>query len=116
MQSEYRDRAYLWDILEAARDIIEFIQDLSFDQFAVDKKTRFAVERQLLAIGEAANHVSDSFRKLHPEIPWKQIIGQRNVIAYEYGEVLVERIWFTAKENIPELIENVQKNLPDNEY
>jgi len=48
MQPEYRDRAYLWDILDAARDIIEFIQDLSFDQFAEDKKTLRLKDNYLL--------------------------------------------------------------------
>jgi len=45
MQPEYRDRAYLWNILQAARDVMEFMQGLSFNQFTEDKKTRFAVER-----------------------------------------------------------------------
>ena len=53
MLPENRDAAYLWDILQAARDILGFISGLTFEQFAEDKRTRFAVERQLLAIGEA---------------------------------------------------------------
>jgi uncharacterized protein with HEPN domain len=45
------------------------------------------------------------FRNAHPEIPWRQIIGQRNVLIHEYGEVKQERIWKTVRENIPQLIE-----------
>lgn len=57
MQPETKDAAYLWDMLQAASDILDFTTGVSFEQFSKDKKTRFAVERQLLAIGEAANHV-----------------------------------------------------------
>lgn len=58
-----------------------------------------------MVIGEAANHVSEEFREEHPEIPWIQIIGQRNVLAHEYGEILVERIWLAATKSVPELLE-----------
>lgn len=31
-------------------------------------------------IGDAARHVSEAFRALQPEIPWKSIIAQHNLI------------------------------------
>jgi uncharacterized protein with HEPN domain len=70
------------------------------------------VERQLLVIGEAAAHLSDAYKDDHPELPWKRIIGQRNVLAHEYGEVLVERIWRVVRKNIPFLIESLKKEIP----
>jgi len=113
MQPETKDAAYLWDMLQAARDILDFTSGVSFEQFSEDKKTRFAVERQLLAIGEAANHVSESFQNEHAEIPWQQVVGQRNVLSHEYGEILVERIWLVAKDNIPKLVEVLGKLLAE---
>ena len=115
MQPETKDTAYLWDMLQATRDILYFTVGVSFKQFSKDKKTRFAVERQLLAIGEAANHVSESFQNEHVEIPWRQVVGQRNVLAHEYGEILVERIWLVAKDNIPRLVEALGKLLAERE-
>lgn len=70
MPLENRDLAYLWDMREAAREIVQFVQGMKWAKFENDKVVRYAVERQLLVIGEAANHVSDQFRKEHPEIPW----------------------------------------------
>ena len=113
MQPDKKDLAYLWDMLQAARDIFKFTTAMSFEQFSKDKKTRFAVERQLLAIGEAAIRVSISFQKNYSEIPWRQIVGQRNVLAHEYGEILVERIWLVVKEEIPKLIQALEKLLPE---
>jgi uncharacterized protein with HEPN domain len=48
MRPEDRDRAFLWDMLEAAKDILNFAEGISAETFAADKKVRFAVERQLL--------------------------------------------------------------------
>ena len=72
-----------------------------------------AVERQLLIIGEAAVHISPQIRKKHPEIAWKGLIELRNVIAHEYGETLINRIWVAAKEELPEILEPLNTLLAD---
>lgn len=113
MSPEDRDAAHLWDIIDAARDIISFTDGKSFHDFSNQKILRFAVERQLIVIGEAAKRLSEHFKALHPEIPWGMIIAQRNIIAHEYGEILVERIWHVAKEKLPPLLEQLTGSLPD---
>ncbi|MCX6376399.1 MAG: DUF86 domain-containing protein, partial [Armatimonadetes bacterium] len=80
MQPEDRDAALLWDMREAVREIMEFVQGVSYRDFASDKKLRYAVERELMVVGEAANRISQAFRDRHTEIPWSSIIGQRNVL------------------------------------
>jgi uncharacterized protein with HEPN domain len=104
MQPDKRDAAYLWDMLDAARTVEQLSSGLDFIQYSNDRRTQLAAERSLEIIGEAAGKVSVLFRNAHPEIPWRQIIGQRNVLIHEYGEVKQERIWKVVKENIPQLI------------
>ena len=113
MRPEERDLAYLWDMRQAAREITAFMLGTAYAKFEQDKILRYAVERQLLVIGEAAAHVSREFQEQHPEVPWVQIIGQRNVLAHEYGEILVERIWLTATKSLPDLLENLEKLVPE---
>ena len=105
MQPEQRDAAYLWDMLDAAQMVEQLSEGLNFAQYSNDRRTQLAVERSLEIIGEAAGRVSTSFRNAHPEIPWRQIIGQRNVLIHEYGEIKQERIWKVLRENVPQLIE-----------
>jgi len=103
-RNESHDPAYLWDMLDAAKAILVFVAERTFDDFQTDRMLRNAVERNLEIIGEAANRISDNFQKSHQEIPWKNIIGQRNILIHEYGEVRSERIWVVATERIPELV------------
>lgn len=35
----------------------------------------------------SARSLSEKFRSEHPEVPWKKIIGMRNLITHAYGEV-----------------------------
>jgi len=69
------DKSYLWDIKEACLDILQFTTDIIFSNFEKDKMRRYAVERQLLVIGEAANHLSKEFQQANTHIPWSNIIG-----------------------------------------
>jgi uncharacterized protein with HEPN domain len=102
------EKSYLWDIMDACNDILDFTKNTSFHDFENDKMKRFAVERQLLVIGEAANHLSVEFRNEYSSIPWKLMIGLRNIIAHEYGEILVERIYRIAIDSIKPLKENIE--------
>lgn len=49
--------------------------------------------RGLLQIGELTNSLSEEFLTTHPEIPWKQIRGFRNIIAHAYGTVEPSIVW-----------------------
>lgn len=50
------------DILESAYKIIEYTQDISFEQFSNDSKTTDAVIRNFEIIGEAANRLPRTLR------------------------------------------------------
>ena len=108
MPPDQRDAAYLWDMLDAAKMVEQLCCGQDFARYSKDRRTQLAVERSLEIIGEAAGRVSASFREDHPEIPWRQIIGQRNVLIHEYGEVIQERIWKVVRENIPQLIKQLE--------
>ena len=112
-QPEDRDPAYIWDMLQAARGIACFIAGMRFHDYERDSMVQAAVERKLEIIGEAAGRVSDSLRKACPGIPWRGMIGLRNVLIHEYGEVRSERVWIVASEKIPELIAELSPLLPE---
>jgi len=107
-----RDPAYLWDIVEAAKELTGFLAGKQFPDLTSDKVLQLAVERELEVIGEAAARVSKEFRDAHPEVPWTRIIAQRNVIAHEYGEIQIELIWAVATERVPELITLLEPLIP----
>lgn len=113
MRPEEQNLAYLWDMREAAKEIVAFVKGVKVAGFIQNRMIRYAVERQLLVIGEAANHISAKFQEAHPEIPWRQVIGMRNILAHEYGEIQVDRIWNAATVNVPALLNNLQPLVPD---
>ena len=112
MPPENRDAAYVWDMLDAARTIQEFTTGVSLEDYLLDRKLQLAVERAIEIIGEAARLVSSDLKAQHPDIPWRQIVAQRNVLAHDYGEIKQDRIWLVATTRITELVIQLQPLLP----
>jgi len=114
MRPEADDNAaHLADMLRYAREVAERVKSATFDDFLRDSDFRLATERRIEIIGEAARRVSEAFRVNHPEIPWRPIIAQRNILAHEYGEVIEAKIWRVATEHIPALIEQLEPLVPE---
>jgi uncharacterized protein with HEPN domain len=70
------------------------------------------VERQIEILGEAARRVSEEFKRAHPEIPWRRIVAQRNVLIHEYDEVLDPEIWDVASVHITALLPQLKALVP----
>jgi uncharacterized protein with HEPN domain len=104
MPPEDRDPALLWDMLESARQVREFVRGQTLEHYRENLMLRRAVERSIEIIGEAARGISEEFKTRHPEIPWQAITAQRHVLAHEYGEIDDARIWRVAMIRVPELI------------
>lgn len=109
MPPDTKDMARLWDILDSGRAILSFINGRPFQEFLNDRMLRNAVERNLEIIGEAARRLSQSTRENNPDIPWTAIIGLRNVIAHEYGELRHEKIWRICINRLSERIEQIER-------
>jgi uncharacterized protein with HEPN domain len=112
MPLERSDASYLWDMLDAAKAVAEFVAGRTFNDYMRNRMLRGAVERHFEIIGEAARNISKTLRDAHPEIPWDKIIRQRHVIAHEYGDIKHELLWRVANVHVPELIAQLEPLVP----
>jgi len=112
MKAQDRNFAFLWDMREAALLVVDFLSGIPYAAYESDKLLQSAVERQLEIIGEAAHHVTVEFQQAHSEISWRSIIGLRNILIHEYGDVRIDRVWMVATDHIPELINQLTPLIP----
>ena len=103
------DLSFLIDIVDCIFDINEFTKEIEFYEFEKDKMRKLAVERQLEIIGQAANKITKETQDNLKNIPWSNIIGLRNKLAHDYGEILAARIWAISKKSIQELLNELEK-------
>ncbi len=79
-----RDREYMLDILEGAKLAIDYIGDKTREKFFGDLQCQDAVIRRLEIIGEAARRISEETQAAHPDLPWSDMVGMRNIMIHEY--------------------------------
>ncbi len=99
-----RDQQSIKDIWDAAQEILTFTKGMDYEALEADRRTQVAILYEIIVIGEAANRLSDSFRSEHSHIPWKDIIGMRNILAHQYETVDAEVVWDAVSNDVPELL------------
>lgn len=108
-----RDSASLLDIVRAGQFVLEFAQGLNREQLRADLRTQSAILYQISIMGEATKRLSREFREQHPEVPWDDLAGMRDVIAHQYDRIDLEIIWKVIQRNIPELLNMLVPLLPN---
>jgi len=80
--------AYLWDIADSFRAILEFVQGCDLLNYEQNRMLRRAVERELSIVGEAVSQGTRRFPDLEESIgPARLIVGFRNRIIHGYADV-----------------------------
>jgi uncharacterized protein with HEPN domain len=96
-------QARLQDILTEIEEIQHMVAELSFEEFCQDRRTIKATLYGLAVIGEVAASLLPEIATLHPQIPWKQMRGMRNITVHEYFKVDLAIIWETIQSDLPNL-------------
>lgn len=104
---------FLKDILNSLGKIFKYTENMSYEDFIKDDKTKDAVERNFEIIGEAVKHLPEDFRNEHSHIPFKQVAGMRDKLIHDYFGIDYEIVWKTITTKLPQfeldIIELVQK-------
>lgn len=102
---------YLKDILESCDRIIFNLKDISLESFRKDINLQDAVIRRFEIIGEATKRLPDEIKSKYPDVPWKYAAGFRDVLIHDYPEVVIDQVYITGKDQLPEYRQQVEKVL-----
>ena len=59
--------------------------------------------RHLEVIGEASARLSKTLRARHPAVPWREIIGMRNMLIHGHFDIDWEQVWNALERDLPGL-------------
>ena len=113
MRPDGRDAAHLWDMLAAAREARAIVEGIPVDEFLGDTLRRRALERTLELVGEAARRVTPEFQVACSDIDWRGLIGQRNILAHEYGRINHRLLYEAARGGLAVLIVVLERIVTD---
>lgn len=116
MREQTRDKGRLQDIIDYSNNVIELIEGVSCDDLAKDKRTYYAVMKNIEIVGEAAYMLTKAFKENHPNTPWKVIEGMRHILVHDYAQVAYQILWSTATESIPALLQQVLEYMEQTDW
>jgi uncharacterized protein with HEPN domain len=86
------DRERVEHILEAIQKIEKY-SGRGFDAFRKEELIQNWIVRHLQIIGEASRKLSTDLRVQHSAIPWKKIIGMRDILVQDYFDIDADIVW-----------------------
>jgi len=91
-----RTPAHLSDMLGFVRELRGIGEAHALDAFSSNRILCLATEKLFINLGEAPQRVPEAERVRMPTIPWRQIIGLRNILAHGYERIEQETLYRTA--------------------
>ena len=109
-----RTPAHLADMLQFVQELRSITQaSLTAENFAQQRILCLAVEKLFINLGEAASRVDPQRAQQMPGIPWRKVIGLRNILAHGYEQVAHEVLFKTITDDLPALEVALLKALAD---
>jgi uncharacterized protein with HEPN domain len=101
-----RDEERISDIQSAAGRVDEIVSR-GREAFDADHILQAALTHNIQVICEAAVQLSGDARTHHPDVPWSEIVGMRNIVVHRYFDVDLDMVWRTAEIAVPDLKHNL---------
>jgi len=98
-----RTLAHLADMLRFVQELRPLAMALTAEEFAQQRILCLAVEKLFINLGEAAYRVDAQRAQQIPDIPWRRVIGLRNILAHGYEQVAHEILFKTISDDLPAL-------------
>jgi uncharacterized protein with HEPN domain len=106
-----KDDALLLDMLIATRRIQQFTAGMNQGNFNQNEMAQSAVIREIQVIGEAARLIAEETKAAHDSVAWRAA-GIRNRVIHEYFNIDLDILWDTIRDDIPPLIEQLERIVP----
>jgi uncharacterized protein with HEPN domain len=109
------DSITMRQMLDHAREAIQFTADKSLDDVLNDRLLGLALARLIEILGEAANRISPDTMTRYPNVQWRQAIDTRNRVIHGYDTVDLRIIYGIIQNNLPPLVAELERILEQGE-
>ena len=103
------DAYYIKKILTDIKYLISKTEGISLEELKGDETLCDSVLFRLIQISENTKRLTDKLKSEHKEIFWQAIVGMRNRIVHEYGDVEFDIVHDTVTKDIPMLCKMLEQ-------
>lgn len=97
----------LYYVLKIQNDlnfIVKHMKDVELEELDKNEVLLDSMLFRMIQISENAKKLTDDYKSEHSSIPWNALYGLRNRIVHDYGNVNLNIIYDTLKNDIPEML------------
>lgn len=107
MDNIKNDHYYIQKLQQDLTFIATHMRNVDIEELGKNEILQDSMLFRMIQISENAKKLTEEYKMEHAGIPWKAIYGLRNRIVHDYGNVDLEVVYETLKNDIPELVEMV---------
>ncbi len=105
MDNVKNDNYYIQKILIDLEFIVTHMKDIDKEELSVNEILLDSMLFRMIQLSESARKLTDKYKQQQSNIPWSALYGLRNRIVHDYGNVDLNIIYDTLKNDIPALLE-----------
>ena len=98
------DDYYVQKVKKDVRFIVVHMRGIDAEELDTNEVLMDSMLFRMIQISENAKKLSDEYKKTHGYIPWSALVGLRNRIVHDYGNVDLNIVYETLKNDMPELL------------
>lgn len=104
MDNVKNDAYYVQKLRKDLNFIVTHMNGTDIEELSANEVLLDSMLFRMIQISENAKKLSDHYKLLHGNIPWSALSGLRNRIVHDYGNVDLNIVYETLKNDIPELL------------
>lgn len=105
MDNLKNDHYYIQKVLQDLEFIVIHMKNVDLEELNKNDILLDSMLFRMIQISENVRKLSDEYKAERKIIPWNAIYGLRNRIVHDYGNVDLNIVYDTLKNDIPELLE-----------
>ena len=105
MDNVKNDAYYIQKIRKDLKFIVTHMRNINLEVLNSDEVLLDSMLFRMIQISENAKRLSEDYKLSRKYVPWSALSGMRNRIVHDYGNVDLNVVYETLKNDIPELLE-----------
>ena len=107
MDNVKNDNYYIQKIIKDLTFIVTHMRNVDLEELNANEVLLDSMLFRMIQISENARKLSEEYKQGRGNIPWNALYGLRNRIVHDYGNVDLNVVYETLKNDILELLERM---------
>ena len=107
MDNTKDDKYYIQRIKKDLEFIVVHMRNVDIEELNKNEVLLDSMLFRMIQVSENAKKLSDEIKEKNRDVPWRALAGFRNRIVHDYGNVDLNIVYETLKNDIPSIVNKI---------